>query len=30
MESFFGSLKTELVHRARFRSRRKAKASVFA
>ena len=29
MESFFGSLKTELVHRARFRSRREAKAALF-
>ncbi|PZX10855.1 transposase InsO family protein [Palleronia aestuarii] len=29
MESFFGSLKTELVHRTRFRSRREAKATLF-
>lgn len=29
MESFFGSLKTELVHRTRFRSRREAKAALF-
>ena len=29
MESFFGSLKTELVHRARFRSPREAKAALF-
>ncbi|WP_172329863.1 IS3 family transposase [Mangrovicoccus sp. HB161399] len=30
MESFFGSLMTELVHRARFRSRRVARAELFA
>ena len=29
MESFFGSLKTELVHRARFRTRQEAKAALF-
>ncbi|BAQ67808.1 integrase, catalytic region [Rhodovulum sulfidophilum] len=29
MESFFGSLKNELVHRTRFRSRRDAKAALF-
>lgn len=29
MESFFGSLKTELVHRTRFRSRPEAKAALF-
>ncbi|OLS54026.1 hypothetical protein BV392_07700 [Rhodovulum sulfidophilum] len=29
MESFFGSLKNELVHRTRFRSRREAKAALF-
>jgi transposase InsO family protein len=29
MESFFGSLKTELVHRSRFRSRCEAKAALF-
>src|SRR5687767_7357127 len=29
MESFFGSLKTEHVHRARFRTREEAKAAVF-
>jgi transposase InsO family protein len=29
MESFFGSLKTELVYRARFRTRREAKAALF-
>ncbi len=29
MESFFGSLKTELVHRTRFASRREAKAGLF-
>lgn len=29
MESFFSSLKTELVHRTRFRSRREAKAALF-
>jgi putative transposase len=29
MESFFGSLKTEMVHRAHFRSRREAKAALF-
>ncbi|WP_172329940.1 IS3 family transposase, partial [Mangrovicoccus sp. HB161399] len=29
MESFFGSLKNELVHRTRFRSRREAKAELF-
>ena len=29
MESFFGSLKTELVHRTRFASRREAKAALF-
>lgn len=29
MESFFGSLKTEMVHRTRFRSRREAKAALF-
>lgn len=29
MESFFGSLKTELVYRTRFRSRREAKAALF-
>lgn len=29
MESFFGSLKTELVHRTRFRTRREAKAALF-
>ncbi|WP_413469633.1 IS3 family transposase [Rhodovulum sulfidophilum] len=29
MESFFGSLRNELVHRPRFRSRRDAKAALF-
>lgn len=29
MESFFGSLKTELVHQTRFRTRREAKAALF-
>ena len=29
MESFFGSLKTELVHRARFRTRQEARAELF-
>ncbi len=29
MESFFGSLKTELVHRTRFRTRPEAKAALF-
>lgn len=29
MESFFGSLKTEMVHRAHFRTRREAKAALF-
>ncbi len=29
MESFFGSLENELVHRTRFRSRREAKAALF-
>ena len=29
MESFFGSLKTELVHRTRFSTRRDAKAALF-
>ncbi|MEL6767671.1 MAG: IS3 family transposase [Pseudomonadota bacterium] len=29
MESFFGSLKTEMVHRAHFRSRRPVKAALF-
>lgn len=29
MESFFGALKTELVHRTRFRTRRGAKAALF-
>jgi transposase InsO family protein len=29
MESFFGALKTELVHRTRFRTRRQAKAALF-
>ncbi len=29
MESFFGSLKTELVNQARFRTRREAKAALF-
>ena len=29
MESFFGSLKTELVHRTRFRARREARAALF-
>jgi putative transposase len=29
MESFFASLKTELVHGARFRTREEAKAAVF-
>ena len=29
MESFFGSLKTELVHRTRFSTRREAKAALF-
>ena len=29
MESFFGSLKTELVHRTRFRTRAEAKAALF-
>ncbi|WP_161555934.1 IS3 family transposase [Mangrovicoccus ximenensis] len=29
MESVLGSLKAELVHRARFRSRREAKAALF-
>jgi putative transposase len=29
MESFFSSLKTELVHRTQFRTRREAKAALF-
>ena len=29
MESFFGSLKTELVHRSRFCTRRQARAALF-
>lgn len=29
MESFFSSMKTELVHRAQFRTRREAKAALF-
>ena len=29
MESFFGSLKTELVHRTRFSTRREARAALF-
>jgi putative transposase len=29
MESFFRSLKTELVHRTQFRTRREAKAALF-
>ena len=29
MESFFSSLNTELVHQARFRTRREAKAALF-
>ena len=29
MESFFGSLKTELVHRTRFPTRRAARATLF-
>ena len=29
MESFFGALKTELVHRTRFPTRREAKAMLF-
>lgn len=29
IESFFGALKTELVHRTRFRTRREAKAALF-
>lgn len=29
MESFFGSLKNEMVHRTRFRTRREAKAALF-
>ena len=29
MESFFSSLKTELVHQTRFRTRREAKAALF-
>ncbi len=29
MESFFGSLKSELVHRTRFRTRAEAKAALF-
>ena len=29
MESFFGTLKTELVHRTRFRTRCEAKAALF-
>ena len=29
MESFFGSLKTELVHRTRFSTRREATAALF-
>jgi transposase InsO family protein len=29
MESFFSSLKTELVHRTRFRTRQEAKAALF-
>jgi transposase InsO family protein len=29
MESFFGSLKTELVHRTRFGTRAEAKAALF-
>ena len=29
MESFFGALKTELVHRTRFRTRREARAVLF-
>ena len=29
MESFFGALKTEMVHRTRFRTRREARAALF-
>ena len=29
MESFFGSLKTECVHRTRFATRKEAKAALF-
>ena len=29
MESFFGSLKTELVHRTQFSTRREARAALF-
>ena len=29
MQSFFSSLKTELVHRTQFRTRREAKAALF-
>ena len=29
MESFFSSIKTELVHRTQFRTRREAKAALF-
>ena len=29
MESFFGSLKTELVHRTRFRTRAEARRALF-
>ncbi len=29
MESFFGSLKSEMVHRTRFRTRREARAALF-
>ena len=29
MESFFGVLKTEMVHRTRFRKRREARAAFF-
>ena len=29
MESFFSSLKTEMVHRTRFQTRREAKAALF-
>ena len=29
MENFFGALKTELVHRTRFQTRRQARAALF-
>jgi putative transposase len=29
MESFFSSLKTEMVHRTKFRTRREARAALF-